>query len=156
MRRCYSRAEQSTSNCSGDHRYRKRKLSPNRMEAVKRATFAVYPVKPGESREDAWKQYKIAIDTSCRQISRPKKTAKWYLCQGVMNIFLFIRIVFSCIIANGYKPYQFCCILVCTYVVVVVLCCNSLWWFSLYESHHISYNQCSEDNNTVYIATILR
>ena len=63
--------------CSGDHRYKKRKLSPNRMEAVKKATFAVYPVKPGESREDSWKQYKIAIDTSCRQISRPKKTAKW-------------------------------------------------------------------------------
>ena len=77
VRRCYSRTERSTSNCSGDHRYRKRKLSPIRMEAVKKATFAVYPVKPGERREDAWKQYKIAIDTSCRQISRPKKTAKW-------------------------------------------------------------------------------
>ena len=36
VRRCYSRTERSTSNCSGDHRYRKRKLSPNRMEAVKR------------------------------------------------------------------------------------------------------------------------
>ena len=53
VRRCFSRTEQSTSNCSGDHWYRKRKLSPNRMEAVKKATFAVSPVKPGESKEDA-------------------------------------------------------------------------------------------------------
>ena len=61
VKRSYSKAERSTSKCSGDHQYKKRKLSPNRMEAVKNTTFSVYPVKPGESKEDAWKTYKLQL-----------------------------------------------------------------------------------------------
>ena len=77
VKRCYSKAERSSSNCSGDHRYKKRKLSPNRMEAVKNTTFSFYPVKPGESKDDTWKTYKIAIDSSCRQINRRRKRPEW-------------------------------------------------------------------------------
>ena len=73
MRKCYSKAERATSNCTGDHRYKKKKLSPARMQAVRSATFSIYPIRPGGSEEEAWKHYKIAIDTSCRQINRSKK-----------------------------------------------------------------------------------
>ena len=36
IKRSYSRKERTNSNCAGDHRYKK-KLSPNRMQAVKDA-----------------------------------------------------------------------------------------------------------------------
>ena len=73
VRRAYSKAERATANCTGDHRYKKKKLSPARMEAVKSAAFSLYPIRPGVTAEEAWKPYKIAIDTSCRQINRPRK-----------------------------------------------------------------------------------
>ena len=73
VRKVYTKHERATSNSSGDHRYKKKKLSPARMEAVKSATFSIYPVRPGVTEEEAWKQFKIAIDTSCRQIYRSRK-----------------------------------------------------------------------------------
>ena len=72
VKRVYSRKERSMSNCSGDHRYGKRKLSPNRMLAVKDAVYSLHPVRPSEKEETVWKAFRIAIDSSCRQLNRPK------------------------------------------------------------------------------------
>ena len=52
------------SNCAG---IRKKALSPARMASVKRAVFSFYPVKPEESEDVAWREYRKAIDTSCRK-----------------------------------------------------------------------------------------
>ena len=46
VRKCYSKAERATSKCTGDHRYEKKKLSPARMQAVRLATFSIYPINP--------------------------------------------------------------------------------------------------------------
>ena len=73
IKRSYSRRERATSNCAGDHRYKKKKLSPQRMQAVKDALFSIYPVRPGEKEENHWRSYRIAIDSSCRQLNRSKK-----------------------------------------------------------------------------------
>ena len=73
VKQCYSRKERATSNCAGDHRYKKKKLSPQRMQAVKEDLFSIYPVRPGEKEETHWRTYRIAIDSSCRQLNRPKK-----------------------------------------------------------------------------------
>ena len=40
-KRVYSRKERGMSNCSGNHRHGKRKLSPNRMLAVKKACIPI-------------------------------------------------------------------------------------------------------------------
>ena len=62
------------------------------MEAVKRATFAVYPVKPGESREDAWKQYKTPA--VARSVGLERQASGSIAKMIVpMKIFIFIRIV---------------------------------------------------------------
>ena len=74
VKQAYSKAERSTSNCSGDHRYGKKKLSPTRMRAVKDALYSIFLVRPMEKEETVWKAYKIAIDSSCRQLNRSKKT----------------------------------------------------------------------------------
>ena len=71
VKRVYSKNERGTSNSSGDHRHRKRKLSPNRMLAVKNAVYTYHPVLPSET---VWKAFRIATDSSCRQLNRPKKT----------------------------------------------------------------------------------
>ena len=47
VKRSYSRIERATSNCTGDHRYNKGKLSPTRMKAVKDALFSIYPGREG-------------------------------------------------------------------------------------------------------------
>ena len=39
IKRSYSRKERATSNCAGDHRYKKKNLSPQRMQSVKDAVF---------------------------------------------------------------------------------------------------------------------
>ena len=65
----FSKLERATSNCAGDHRYKKKKLSPERMSAVKKATSSIYPVRPGQT-EKWWKSFKIAIDSSCRSLNR--------------------------------------------------------------------------------------
>ena len=74
VKKVYSREERATSNCTGDHRYEKKKLSPTRMRAVKDALYAISRVRPMEKEEIVWKAYKIAIDSSCRQLNRSKKT----------------------------------------------------------------------------------
>jgi hypothetical protein len=76
VRTAYSKAERANSNCSGDHRYGKRKLSPSRMNAIKAAIYSIYPVRPGEKEELIWKAYRVAIDSSCRSLNRPKKKSK--------------------------------------------------------------------------------
>ena len=48
VKRVYSRKERGMSNSSGDHRHGKRKLSPNRMLAVKNAMYTYHPVLPSE------------------------------------------------------------------------------------------------------------
>ena len=47
VRQAYSKAERAPANCTGDHHYKKKKLSPARMEAVTSATFSLYPIRPG-------------------------------------------------------------------------------------------------------------
>ena len=64
-RKAFSERESATSNCTGDHRYKKA-LSPNRLKAVKEAISSVQPQQPGQKPEDWWKPYKDAINTSCR------------------------------------------------------------------------------------------
>ena len=49
VRKCYSKAERATSKCTGEHRYKKKKLSPARMQAVRLATFSIYPIIPGNT-----------------------------------------------------------------------------------------------------------
>ena len=73
IKQSYSRRERAMSNCAGDHRYKKKKLSPQRMQAVKDALFSIYPVRPGKKEENHWRSYRIAIDSSCRQLNRSKK-----------------------------------------------------------------------------------
>ena len=65
VRKCYSKAERAASNCTGDHWYKKKKLSRAGMHAVQSATFSFFPVKSGGSEEEAWKLFKIAIGASC-------------------------------------------------------------------------------------------
>ena len=74
VKRVYSRKERATSNCSGDHRFGKKKVSPTRMMAVKDGLYGIYPVRPSEMEEMVWKDFKIAIDSSCRQLNKPKQT----------------------------------------------------------------------------------
>ena len=74
VERLYSWKERATSNCSGDHRYGKKKLSLIRMTAVKDALYEIYPVRLSEKEETVWKEFKTAIDSSCRQLNKPKKT----------------------------------------------------------------------------------
>ena len=63
-KRCFSKRERSLSNCAG---YKKKVLSPARLFSLKKAIFSVYPVKPGQSQEIAWREYRKAIDASCRK-----------------------------------------------------------------------------------------
>ena len=44
VRKCYYKAKRATSKCTGDHRYKKKKLSPARL-----ATFFIYPINPGNT-----------------------------------------------------------------------------------------------------------
>ena len=87
VKRVYSRKERATSNCSGDHRFAKKKLSPTRMTAVKDALYGIYPVRPSEKEETMWKEFKIAIDSSCRQLNKPKQTHTHVLryCMCIYN-----------------------------------------------------------------------
>ena len=66
VKKAYSERERATSNCTGDHRYGKKALSPNRLTAVKEAIASVQPPQPGQKEEDWWKTYKDAINSSCR------------------------------------------------------------------------------------------
>ena len=45
----YSNQDRTTSYCTGEHRYKKKQLSPERKLAVVNATFAIYPVRPGQT-----------------------------------------------------------------------------------------------------------
>jgi hypothetical protein len=65
-KRCFTKAERMTSNCSGQ--LNKKKLSPRRMAAIKKAVYKVYPVRPAESEDEAWKEFRRAIDCSSRQL----------------------------------------------------------------------------------------
>ena len=49
------------------------KVPNEHMQAVKDALFSIYPVRPGEKEENYWRLYRIAIDSSCRQLNRSKK-----------------------------------------------------------------------------------
>ena len=71
VRKCYTKAEMSQSNCTGD--CGKRMLSPKRMSAIKECVYSVYPIKPGETDESTWKRYKVAINESCRRLKRHVK-----------------------------------------------------------------------------------
>ena len=63
-KQCFSKRERSLSNCAG---YKKKALSPARLFSVKKDIFSVYPIKPGQSQEIAWWEYRKAIDMSCRK-----------------------------------------------------------------------------------------
>ena len=67
-KRSYSRKERARSNCAG--KCNKRPLSPRRLAAIKEAIYAIYPVRPGQKEEDVWRPYRLAIDSSCRQLNR--------------------------------------------------------------------------------------
>ena len=69
IKQSYSRKEKTTSNCAGDHRYKKKNPC---QTAVKDALFPVYLVRPGQ-KEDHWRIYRIAIDSSCRQLNHSEK-----------------------------------------------------------------------------------
>ena len=88
VRKCYFKAERATSNCTGDHQYKKKKLSPTRMQAVKSPTFSISPVRPGESKEEAWKLVKI--NASCRQIKSSKKD-----CSSSVTVVMILFIKLS-------------------------------------------------------------
>ena len=72
VKKCYSERERAESNCTGDRR--KKALSPKRLKAVKEAIASVQPPLPGQKEEERWKQYKDAINSSCRSITRWPKT----------------------------------------------------------------------------------
>ena len=69
VRKAYSRNERVRSNCSG--KANKLLLSPRRLAAVKKAVHGIHPVRPGQKEKDAWRPYRLAIDSSCRQLNRP-------------------------------------------------------------------------------------
>ena len=69
VRRAYTRRERACSNCSG--KMNKRPLSPRRMAAIKEVVYSIYPVSSGQDEKDAWRPYRQAIDSSCRQLNRP-------------------------------------------------------------------------------------
>ena len=77
-RKAFSEKERATSNCTGDHRYKKKALSPNRIEAVKEAIASVQPQQPGQKPEEWWKPYKDAINASCRGLCRRQKASTHY------------------------------------------------------------------------------
>ena len=81
VKSCFSERERATSNCTGDHRYGKKALSPKRLKAVKEAIASVQPPQPGQKEEEWWKPYKDAINSSCRSITRGRKTLSPYLFQ---------------------------------------------------------------------------
>jgi hypothetical protein len=76
VRKCFSRSERASSNCSG---IGKISLSPTRLAAVKEALYSIYPIRPGQKEEDVWKMYRRAIDSSCRQLNRPTLTKRTLL-----------------------------------------------------------------------------
>ena len=74
VKKAYSERERAASNCTGDHRYGKKALSPKCLTAVKEAIASVQPPQPGQKKEDWWKTYKDAINSSCRSITRGQRT----------------------------------------------------------------------------------
>ena len=76
VKKCYSERERATSNCTGDHHYGKKALSPKRMKAMKEAIASVQPPQPGH-KEEWWKQYKDAINSSCHSITRGQRTCPY-------------------------------------------------------------------------------
>ena len=75
VRECFTHREREESNCNGDKRYGKSALSPNRLQAVQKAVFAIRPIRPGENKENVWKPFKDAINESCRRLNKFKKTS---------------------------------------------------------------------------------
>ena len=60
-----SEKERATSNCTGEHCYGKKALSPNCLKAVQEAIASVQPPQPGQNEGDWWKTYKDAPNSSC-------------------------------------------------------------------------------------------
>ena len=79
VKKCYSERERATSNCKGDHRYGKKALSPKRLKAVKEAIASVQPPQPGQKEDEWWKQYKDAINSSCRSITLGHRISRPYI-----------------------------------------------------------------------------
>ena len=66
VKKVYSKKEREMGNVHG--RRGKKRLDPERMDLVKRLTYHLRPVKPGESEDENWKKTcVIAIDTANRR-----------------------------------------------------------------------------------------
>ena len=65
IKEVYSKKERETSNVHG--RRGKKRLDPDRMSLVKRLTYSLRPLKPGDDEEENWrKTCTVAIDTANR------------------------------------------------------------------------------------------
>ena len=69
VKKACSERERATSNCTGDHRYGKKALSPKCLRAVKEAIASVQLPQPRQEK-DWWKTCKDAINSSCHNITR--------------------------------------------------------------------------------------
>ena len=111
------------------------------MQAVRSATFSIYPIRPGGSEEEAWKHYKIDIDTSCRQIIGLRKDFS-SSSVTVANTILFIQLIYIllyCITCTVYFIYNllygyittrilYSCHCITSYIILlfkVLFSCNS-------------------------------
>ena len=62
VRRAYSRKERAMSNCTGE--------CNKRLAAIREAIYSIYPVCPGQKEKGVWRSYRLAMDSSCRQLNR--------------------------------------------------------------------------------------
>ena len=70
VRYMFTTEEMARSNCSGTRG--KARLEGERMAAVKRATFVLWPMASREEEKGEWGKCIYSIDEACRRLNRPK------------------------------------------------------------------------------------
>ena len=68
VRAVFSEQDRAASNVNGKNN--KKKLDPTRIQAIKEASFKMFPCSTGETELSAWPACIIAIDQSCRRLNR--------------------------------------------------------------------------------------
>ena len=74
VRSIFSPEEMARSNCSGTRG--KEKLDEERLAAIRRATFLLWPLQAGEIEKKEWYKCMYGIDEACRRLNRPRHSKK--------------------------------------------------------------------------------
>ena len=74
VRRLFPEEERKCSNVKGV--LGKKKLDPEKLSQVRKATFQLYPCESGEKEDNSWKLCCKAIDESCRRFNKEREKRK--------------------------------------------------------------------------------